>query len=152
MGLVNIAKKIKEVHPNSVIIYKSGAFYKAFGKDAYILSGTFDYQIKIVEQNVPSCGFPLKAIMRVRSTLEELQISYIIIDQRNNYDIDVSEDFRNLNKYDETFENSYSKVKKRKKIKQIANKLEKIIDEPDFKITIKRIEEIINENREIQNN
>ena len=64
MGLVEEAKRIKEVHPNDVALYKSGSFYKAFGKDAYILSSLFDYQIKIVNENVPTCGFPLNSIFK----------------------------------------------------------------------------------------
>ena len=45
MGLVAEAKRIKEIHPNYMILFKSGEFYKAFGKDAYILSNLFNYQI-----------------------------------------------------------------------------------------------------------
>ena len=41
-------------------------FYKVFGKDAYILSNLCDYHIKIVDKNVATCGFPLKAIYKVR--------------------------------------------------------------------------------------
>ena len=43
-----MAKKIKEVHPNYLILYKSGSFYKVFGKDAYLLSSIFDYNIHIL--------------------------------------------------------------------------------------------------------
>lgn len=87
MGLINMAKRIKEVHPYHVIMYKSGAFYKSFGKDAYILSSIFCYQMKTLEQNIPSVGFPLKSIMKVRSKLEEMKINYIIIDPQNNYNL-----------------------------------------------------------------
>ena len=58
MGLVAEAKRIREVHPDCIMLYKSGNFYKVFGKDAYILSNLFDYNIKIIEQNVATCGFP----------------------------------------------------------------------------------------------
>lgn len=149
MGLVNIAKKIKEVHPNSIVIYKSGAFYKVFGKDAYILSGIFDYQIKMVENNIATVGFPLRIIMNVRTKLEELKINYMLIDQRNNYDVDITEDFRNLNNYEEEFKKAYTKVKHRKNIEHIVRELELIIDKDNFKDIIRKIEDLIDENRKI---
>ena len=40
MSVINMAKNIKQVHPNSVICYKVGAFYHCYGKDAYIISCT----------------------------------------------------------------------------------------------------------------
>lgn len=47
MGIVAESKRIKEIHPDYLILYKSGNFYKAFGKDAYILSALFDDIIKM---------------------------------------------------------------------------------------------------------
>ena len=99
MGIVAEAKRIKEVHPDFIMLYKSGSFYKTFGKDAYILSALFNYNISIVNNNVATCGFPLKSISKVRSRIEELKISYMLIDPRNNYEVDLKEDFRNLNNY-----------------------------------------------------
>ncbi len=60
MGLVQEAKRIMEVHREYIAIFKSGNFYKVFGKDAYILSELFNYQIKVIENNVATCGFPFK--------------------------------------------------------------------------------------------
>lgn len=114
MGIVAEAKRIKEVHPDFIMLYKSGNFYKVFGKDAYIVSTLFDYNINIVNNNVATCGFPLKAISKVRTRIEELKISYMLIDPRNNYDIDLKEDFRNLNNYQTEFEKAYTKAKNKK--------------------------------------
>lgn len=69
MGLIEEAKRIKEVHSNYLILYKSGAFYKAFGKDAYLLSMLLDYDIRIVKNNIAMCGFPLKSSLKVRTKL-----------------------------------------------------------------------------------
>ena len=149
MGMTAMAKKIKEVHPNFLILYKTGAFYKSFGKDAYLLSSIFDYNIKFIEQNIPTCGFPLNSIIKVRSKLEEKNINYMLIDQRNNYDIDISEDFRNLNKYEDEFKKAYTKVKHKKMISRIVEELMLIIDKPYFKDTIRKVEDIIDENGEI---
>ena len=38
MSVVNMAKNIKEVHPDTLVCYKVGAFVNCYGKDAYILS------------------------------------------------------------------------------------------------------------------
>lgn len=149
MGMTAMAKKIKEVHPNYLILYKSGAFYKSLGKDAYLLSSIFDYNIKFIEENIATCGFPLNSIIKVRSKLEEKNINYMLIDQRNNYDIDISEDFRNLNKYEDEFKKAYTKVKHKKMISRIVEELMLIIDKPYFKDTIRKVEDIIDENGEI---
>ncbi len=85
MGLVEESKRIKEVHPNYILLFKSGEFYKAFGKDAYILSNLFGYKIKTVKDNVATCGFPLSSIYKVRARIEEKSINYMLIDSRNNY-------------------------------------------------------------------
>ena len=71
MGLVAEAKRIKEVHPDYILMFRSGNFYKVFGKDAYILSDLFDYNIKIIDENVATCGFPLNGIFKVRVKIEE---------------------------------------------------------------------------------
>ena len=128
------------------MMYKSGSFYKAFGKDAYILSAMFDYSIKMVNQNIPVCGFPLSSIMKVRSTIEEKKINYMILNPRNNYDVEIKEDFRNLNNFHKEFETSYTKTKRKKKITHIVEELKVIIDEPCFKEKIRKIEDILDEN------
>ena len=44
------------------------------------------------------------ALPKVTSKLENSQINYIVIDRRNNYDVDLKEDYKNLNKYDKYYE------------------------------------------------
>jgi DNA mismatch repair ATPase MutS len=139
MGMIVEAKRIKEIHSDYLILYKSGSFYKVFGKDAYIVAAVFNYNIKIVDNNVATCGFPLNSIMKVRSEIEDLKINYMIIEPRNNYDIDVQEDFKNLNNYQAEFEKSYSKMKNKKKINHIVEELILIIERPYFKDTVRKI-------------
>ena len=93
-------KKIKRCTSKFLILYKSGTFYKTFGKDAYIIGAMFDYNVHIVNQNIPTCGFPMSAEKRVRAKLEENKINYKIVDPRNEYSVDVSEDYKNLNEYE----------------------------------------------------
>lgn len=150
MGLIAEAKRIKEVHPNYLILYKSGAFYKAFGKDAYLLSMLLDYDIRIVNNNVAMCGFPLKSNFKVRAKIEDKEINYMIIDPRNNYDVEIKEDFGNLNEYEIQFEKAYSQNKRKKKISHISEELTLLIESPNFKETVRKIEDILDEAREIQ--
>ena len=56
MGITQMAQRIKQIHPDYVLIFKVGAFYNTFGKDSYIIASTFDYMIKRTK-NVPTCGF-----------------------------------------------------------------------------------------------
>ena len=56
MGILNMAKTIKKIHPDFLVLYKQGVFYHAYGKDSYIISAIFDYMLK-TQQNVATCGF-----------------------------------------------------------------------------------------------
>lgn len=145
MSVVNMAKNIKEVHPKFLICYKTGTFYNTYGKDAYIMSYLFEYKIKEIEKNISVAGFPKNAISKVMSKLEREKINYIIIDTRNNYDIDFKEDYGNLNKYDELFEQSRKFVNIRKRVNKIS---EILLREADIE-QIRKIEKIIYESRKI---
>ena len=74
MGMVEMSKRLKDVHPSFLILYKSGTFYKTFGKDAYILGAMFDYNVHIVNQNIPTCGFPMSAEKRVEQNWKKIKL------------------------------------------------------------------------------
>ena len=98
MSLINMVRNIKEIHPKTLLIFKVGAFCESYGKDSYILSYLFNYQIKPKgKDNISKIGFSKKAIPRVLSKLEEHKIDYLVIDVRNNYDVDDKFENRNLN-------------------------------------------------------
>lgn len=149
MGMVEMAKRLKDVHPNFLILYKSGTFYKTFGKDAYILGAMFDYNIHIVNQNIPTCGFPMSAEKRIRAKLEENKINYKIIDPRNEYSVDVSEDYKNLNEYDNELKKDFTLIKYKKVINRITEELTMNMNKPDFKDKIRKIEDILDETGKI---
>lgn len=100
MSIINMAKNIKQVHPNMVICYKTGKFYSAYGKDSYILSYIFNYKINKIQNDIPRCGFPINATKRVMSKLEEKKIDYIFLDAKNNYDVEEKMNNGNLDCYD----------------------------------------------------
>ena len=69
MSVITMIKEIKSIHPTAIALVKIGNFYRAYGKDAYIMCKLFKY--KIAEENkVYVWGFPSKAIKKVQATLE----------------------------------------------------------------------------------
>ena len=145
MSVVNMAKNIKQVHEDYIICYKVGSFYQCYDKDTYLLSNIFDYKIKRVNLNTLVCGFPQNAISKVMAKLEREKINYIILDTRNNYDIEYKVDNGNLNKYNQKFEQSRKSLNIKIRVDKISETLikEKNIDK------LRNIEKLIYEDRKI---
>ena len=148
MSVINMARTIKEIHPRDLICYKVGAFYNCFGKDAYVLSYVFKYKIK-KDSKIATCGFPKGGLVKAMAKLEQNKINYLIIDTRNNYDVDYKMDFKNLNTYEEKLKKAKKYVKRIEKINKIQENLEENVENDNIEETIKRIEEIVYANRKI---
>ena len=41
MAIIDMAKNLKRIHPDYVMLYKVGSFYHAYGKDSYIKKNIF---------------------------------------------------------------------------------------------------------------
>ncbi len=147
MKIENTIKVFKEIHPTSIIMIKMGTFYHAYGRDSYILSYLFNYQVKKIQTNYSTCGFPASGLSKVLSKLEELEISYIILNKSENYEIVEEEDFKGKNKYNELYNKSYNYVNRKNRIDSIYQFLLESISEEQIKDKILRIEEIIYEAR-----
>lgn len=147
MKIENTIKIFKEIHPESIILIKMGTFYHAYGRDSYILSYLFNYQVKKVQCNYSTCGFPSSGLNKVLSKLEELEVSYIIINKSENYEVVEEEDFKSKNKYNEMYNKAYNYVSKKNRIDSIYQFLIESIAEEKVKEKIVRIEEIIYETR-----
>lgn len=147
MKIENTIKIFKEIHPTSIIMIKMGTFYHAYGRDSYILSYLFNYQVKKIQTNYSTCGFPASGLSKVLSKLEELEISYIILNKSENYEIVEEEDFKGKNKYNEMYNKSYNYVSRKNRIDSIYQFLLESISEEQIKDKILRIEEIIYEAR-----
>ena len=81
MSIMNMVKNIKEIHPKSLLLFKVGAFCEGYGKDSYIISYLFNYQVRQNgKNNISKVGFSKKAIPSVISKLEEQKIDYLLID------------------------------------------------------------------------
>lgn len=145
MSVINMAKNIKEIHKQYLVCYKVGAFVNCYGKDAYILSYLFNYKIKTIQDNIMVSGFPKNALAKLTAKLQREKINYIIIDTRNNYEIDEKEEYKNLNTYNEILEKAQKNVKIKIRVQKIA---EYLLKKEDIEL-IRKIENLIYENRKI---
>ena len=144
MSIINMAKNIKELEPKSVLCFKSGSFYHCYGRDAYILSYMFDYKIKTIkESNILSSGFPQNALNKVMARLENKKINYLIIEPRDNYNVNYKMDFKNLNRYNEIYLKANKYVKLVVRINNLSDSLKKDIEKEDTIEKIRRMEEIV---------
>lgn len=98
--VITMIKTIKRIHKEDVVLVKIGEFYHAYGKDACILSYLFSYKLKPVEDVKYTCGFPIRAISKIEAELERNKINYILLDRRNDYEVDYASDNKKENCYD----------------------------------------------------
>lgn len=148
MGIINIVKTIKEIHKTDLVLVRIGKFYHAYGKDSYILSYLFGYQLKTLE-DVSMCGFSETGLNKVISNLEQKKINYLIVDRRNNYDVQEVFDNKNLNEYTKIFEKAKVYIKYKNRIDNIYNYMMNNIEKEDFKNLLNEMEKIINERRKV---
>lgn len=146
MSVINMAKNIKEVHPDFVVCFKVGSFYHVYSKDAYIMSYLFNYQIKNAADNIATVGFPINTVPKVTARLEKEKINYMLLDTRNNYDVDEKNDNKNLNTYFEKYDIALKYIRLKRRIGRIEEALILDINNENIKEKLRKIEEIIDEN------
>ena len=145
MGIINIVKNVKEVHKEYVVLVKVGNFYNCYGRDSYVISYLLGYKINILDNNIYNSSFPKSAYSKVLSILEKNKINYIVLDKRNNYDVEEEDNNKNLNKYKEFYEKAKKEIAKKMRIEKIYKYL---LMSNDEKI-IYEVEKTINERRKI---
>lgn len=146
MAVTTIIKTIKSIHPDSIILVKVGKFYNVYGKDSYILSYFFNYKLKELE-GIVSCGFPIESINKIMAKLENKKINYLIVDRRNNYDVDEFCDNKNLNTYNQIYERAKQYIDSKNRADRIYQYL---IHNLNNKKLINQMEKvIINEGRKV---
>ena len=109
----------------------------------------FSYNIKFVEENIATCGLPIHKLPKAMSIFENKKINYIIIDTRNNYDIDAKVEHNNLNKYEEIFEKAHKSIRIKVRVEKIAQELLSSTEDEGSKEKLKKVEEIVYEGRKI---
>ena len=142
-------KTIKEIHNNAVCMFKIGTFYHTYNRDSYILSYLFNYRIKDLGSAHKECGFPEVALPKVKSKLENLKINYLVIDRRNNYDVDEQEDYKKLNNYEKIYEKANKNINRNKRINRLTEFLKENIEKEDFTKIIVKMDDIMYERGEV---
>lgn len=112
----------------SVRLYKSGKFYNAFGDDGLILHELLGY--KYIEYK-NSVGFPESAINKVKSKLENENISYSIYEKDN-----LLEEYKGI---DKNYKIVLSKALKNYDIEKRLTRLKEKINN----LTIEELERVI---------
>lgn len=149
MGIINVVKNIKEIHPKAVLCFKIGNFYHCYGKDAYILSYLFDYNVSRTKEEIATCGFPIRSIPKIMATLEQNKVDYITFEPRNEYDIEEKQEFKNLNRYEEILKKANKYVRIKKKMKVLTEELLENLEDEETINKLRKIEDIIYENRKV---
>ena len=147
MSTVDVVRTIKQVHPYDVILIKIGKFYHAYGRDAYVVSFVFNYQMKKVDINTNTTGFPETALNKVMKTLSEKNINYKILDRGDNYNSFEEEDFKQNNKYMDIYNTAHKYQVRKNKIDGIYEYLLSDINDEDLQRKVNEIEEILYERR-----
>lgn len=117
------------MNKNYVSLYKSGKFYNAFGDDGLILHHLIGYKFVEYKQSV---GFPESTFGKVKSLLDDVDISYKVYDK----DILIEEKKGNNKKYNKVLSEALKKYDLEKRLIRIKDKinnfsaedLEKIIE------------------------
>ena len=136
--MIDLFRILKLEYKEYVILFKSGSFYISFDEDSLILNKVFNYKIVELKNNIKA-GFPLNSLDTVISKLEELNISYIIIEDKNIKEKYQSET-NNFSKYTSSV---FKIISINNRIDKIVDKL-KSIDNNKIKNILDEIEIMIN--------
>lgn len=145
MSTTNVIRTMKEIHPTKILLVKVGKFYHAYGKDSYILAFLFNYQIKKVETNVNTIGFPEMALNKVLTTLEDKNVDYIILEKASNYEVIEEQDFKDKNQYTDLYNKAHKYITRKNKIDAIYEHLISNLSDENMKEKINKVEEILYE-------
>ena len=145
MSILTMIKSIKQIHSKDVVFVKLGKFYYCYGKDAYIISYFFEYKLNLIENTIYSCGFPRQSLNKIIAKLEKKKINYVIIDRRNNYEVQEVKNFKNLNSYEKYFEKAKEKIGVKLRIQRIGSYLLGNSDKNNIRGLLAKIEKILQE-------
>ena len=84
-----------------------------------------------------------KSLPKIEAKLENKKINYIVVDRRNNFDVDEISNNKNLNTYDKEFEKARKYINIKNRIDNIYIKLIKDINKEETKRKIIEIEKIV---------
>ncbi|MGN1271093.1 MAG: hypothetical protein ACI4UX_03860 [Clostridia bacterium] len=141
-----ILNSIKTVHKDAVIIIRTGTFCNVYGQDAYIISYLFGYKLRRIQNNILATGFPKEVINKVMSKLEYRKIDYLVVNKKNNYEVEEKSINNNLNTYKKIIIDAKSYISAKIRVENINKYLIRNLND---KLLIEKIEKVINEGRKI---
>ena len=90
-----------------------------------------------------TCGFPIKSLKKIEAKLEQKKINYLVLDSRDNYNVEEKVEFKNLNTYNKQYDNSKVYVNNQIRIEKIYHFLEESVRKTELKSILNEIEGII---------
>lgn len=82
---------LKNNDSNTIYLFKIGIFYIALQEDAKFLSKRFGFKLTNLTENVQKCGFPSNSIDKYSNLFKNNDITFKIIDSKNNLSFSPSE-------------------------------------------------------------
>jgi len=116
-----MARSIKELFPEYVVMIKIGSFYEVYNDDANIISYLFKYKVKSLSSDDRVCGFPISSINKVLYILEGKNINYIMIDRAHNYEEEGKFNYKKKNKNYEVLDIANEYIDRMGRIDKIKN-------------------------------
>lgn len=86
--------ELKQENSNNIYIFKSGMFYICLEDDAKKLSEIFSFKLTNLNSEIVKCGFPQNRLDFYLSKLNDLNVSFEIVDD-NYFKIDNYSDYLN---------------------------------------------------------
>ncbi|MGM9850356.1 MAG: hypothetical protein ACI31V_05625 [Bacilli bacterium] len=137
--MIDLFRIIKLEYKEYIMLFKSGSFYISFDEDSLILNKVFNYKILELKNNIKA-GFPLNSLDTVITKLKELNINYIIVEDKDIKDKYESKN-NNFSKYTKSV---FEVISINNRINKIVNKL-KSIDNDSIKDILDEIENMIDD-------
>lgn len=75
---------LKETDSSKIYLFKSGIFYLFIADDAICVSEKLGLKLVNLNETVKKCGFPASNLSKYTNILENLNISYKIVDENLN--------------------------------------------------------------------
>ncbi len=105
----------------------------------------FQHKLRTIGGNYATCGFPASCDNRIFASLESNQINYLILDRRNNYEVDEKVNFKKKNQYKKFFDVAYPNVRLKRRIDHLYQFMLDHMQEKEFENKLLSMEEILYE-------
>ena len=142
MKFIDIYFEYKKKYEEYIVLYLVGNFYQILGEDSKIMNMLFSYKI-IEHAQIEKVGFPYNSLEQVKKELNMKKINYLILEKE--------EGIIRIKKRKKFHENQYASYlckcqiyeSKKRKIKQLEQKLFLNLDHPEFEEIVGQMESLL---------